>query len=129
MLKDNKNFSSFSVDDTAKAKTFYTDVLGLNVEDDPNMPGLLNVHLGGGAELMIYPKPDHQAATFTVLNFLVSDLEKAVDELTGKGVKFEQYDTEYVKTDAKGIASDDKGPNIAWFKDPAGNVLSLIEER
>ncbi len=128
MFKDTKSFSSFSVDDIKKAKEFYTQILGVEVEDDPM--GLLNLHLANGQEVMIYPKgPQHTPATFTVLNFVVDSIDTAVDELTKKGVKFEHYDGE-VKTDKKGIARGadiGKGPNIAWFKDPAGNFLAVME--
>jgi catechol 2,3-dioxygenase-like lactoylglutathione lyase family enzyme len=126
MLKDNRAFSSFSVDDVAKAKEFYGQTLGLKISD--NMGGI-NLHLAGGNQVFIYGKPDHQPATFTVLNFLVDDVERAVDGLVGQGVKFEIYDQEQLQTDAKGISrGGDDGPTIAWFKDPAGNFLSVIQE-
>lgn len=132
MLKDSKSFSSFSVDDIAKAKDFYGQMLGLEVvqRDDMPMP-LLNLKLSDGQEILIYPKPDHSPATFTILNFAVGDIEEAVDELASKGVKFESYDMGPVKTDAKGIARDDNGPgpSMAWFKDPAGNILALMQEK
>jgi predicted enzyme related to lactoylglutathione lyase len=124
MLKGNEAFPSFSVDDVDAAREFYSGVLGLDVSD--GMMGILEVK-AGAMNVMIYPKPDHQPATFTVLNFVVSDIEPAVDELTARGVRFESYDNEYVKTDAKGIADDGQGPRIAWFKDPAGNVLSVVQ--
>lgn len=130
MLKDSPAFSSFSVDDLEKAQQFYTQTLGLKMEDNPM--GMLELHLGTGGKVIIYPKPNHEAATYTVLNFPVAEIDKAVDELISKGVKFEQYNNEYIKTDEKGIArSDDpsKGPNIAWFKDPAGNILSVLEDK
>jgi predicted enzyme related to lactoylglutathione lyase len=122
----NKAFSSFSVDDAKKAKEFYSKTLGLEVKDIPNMDGLLKMHFGDGSSLMIYQKPNHVPATFTVLNFHVKDVEKAVDELTAKGVKFEVYDEPNLKTNEKGILSGG-GPKIAWFKDPAGNILSVLE--
>jgi predicted enzyme related to lactoylglutathione lyase len=129
MLKDSKAFSSFSVDDLGKAKVFYAETLGLNVEEmkEGGME-LLNLHHAGGT-VMIYPKGDeHKPANFTVLNFPVDDVEKAVDELTAKGVKFEHYDQEMLKTDDKGIAGGGiHGPRIAWFTDPAGNILSVLE--
>jgi predicted enzyme related to lactoylglutathione lyase len=123
MFKQSKAFSSFSVDDREKAKQFYQEVLGLEVADD--RMGVLAVTTNGNNSIMIYPKPNHEPATFTVLNFPVDDVEKAVDELTAKGVKFEQYDNEYIKTDEKGIAHGE--PKIAWFKDPAGNFLSVLQ--
>lgn len=125
MFKDNKTFSSFSTDDLAKAREFYGTTLGITTKDSEM--GTLELHLGQGGMAMIYPKPNHQAATFTVLNFLVGDVEKAVDELSSKGIKFEQYDMgEGMKTDEKGIMKNPDGSAIAWFKDPAGNILSLI---
>jgi len=130
MLKDSKAFSGFSVDDLAKAKQFYGEILGLEVSDDPM--GLLNLHLGSGVSVMVYPKSNHIPATYTVLNFPVENIDETVDELIKKGVKFEHYDMPEIKTDEKGIArSDDpsKGPNIAWFTDPAGNILSVLEEK
>jgi predicted enzyme related to lactoylglutathione lyase len=123
ILKDSNAFSGFSVDDLQKAKEFYSKVLGLNVQDHPM--GLLELHLQGNNPLVIYPKPNHTPATFTVLNFPVVDIEKAVDELTSRGVHFEQYEGD-LKTDEKGI-SRGRRPFIAWFKDPAGNILSVLE--
>ncbi len=125
MFKDSKAFSSFSVNDLQAAKKFYTEVLGLEVSDNPM--GIIEIHVSGSANVMVYPKPNHEAATFTVLNFPVEDLEKAVDALIAKGIVFEQYDSEYMKTDKKGIVrGDGHGPDIAWFKDPAGNILSVL---
>jgi predicted enzyme related to lactoylglutathione lyase len=125
MLKESKAFSSFSVDDPQKAKTFYGQTLGLEVSDVPEMQGLLQLRLAGGKVVMIYPKANHAPATFTVLNFPVSDVEQTVDKLTRGGVRFERY---VAKTDAKGI-SRGQGPEIAWFKDPAGNILSVLEQK
>jgi predicted enzyme related to lactoylglutathione lyase len=128
MFKDTKAFSSFSVNDVEKAKQFYGEVLGLNAEIAEM--GMLTLHLSSGAEIMVYPKPNHQPATYTVLNFMVDSIEQSVDELTKKGVKFEHYDGE-IQTDEKGIAHGKeagKGPNIAWFTDPAGNILAVIEK-
>jgi catechol 2,3-dioxygenase-like lactoylglutathione lyase family enzyme len=122
MFKDTKAFSGFSVDDIAKAKAFYGQTLGLEVTEEN---GFLNLHIAGGSHIVVYPKPNHVPATFTILNFPVANIEQAVDELTKRGVRFEHYDGE-LKTDAKGIARGN-GPNIAWFKDPAGNFLSVIE--
>jgi catechol 2,3-dioxygenase-like lactoylglutathione lyase family enzyme len=124
MFKDTKAFSSFSVNDLEKAKGFYQNVLGLDVAENN---GLLELQIAGSNPVMIYPKPNHVPATFTVLNFPVDDVEKAVDELTQKGVPFEHYDMEQLKTDEKGIARGNGGPTIAWFTDPAGNILSVLE--
>ena len=126
MLKDAPAFSSVSVDDIEKARAFYGEVLGLPVKDDEM--GIIEVGLGGGSHFIAYPKDDHQPASFTVLNFVVSDIEKTVDDLTARGVAFEHYDMPQIKTDAKGIARDEYGPPIAWFKDPAGNILSVLED-
>lgn len=126
MLKESKAFSGFSVDDTAAAKTFYADVLGLEVSDVPEMQGLLRLNITGGTSILIYTKPNHVPATFTILNFPVADVEKTVDELTARGVKFVIYNEENFKTNEKGIFLDG-GPKIAWFKDPAGNFLSVLE--
>lgn len=123
MFKDTKAFSGFSVDDTTKARDFYSRVLGLSVTEEH---GILTLHIAGGAKIIVYPKDNHVPATFTILNFPVPDVEHAVDELTRRGVSFEHYDGE-LKTDEKGIMRG-QGPTIAWFKDPAGNFLSVIEE-
>ncbi|HZI68630.1 MAG TPA: VOC family protein [Hanamia sp.] len=123
MLNQSKAFSSFSVHDIQIAKDFYGGVLGLKVSDNPM--GLIELDFGADHKTMIYPKPDHKPATFTVLNFPVADIEKTVDELTSKGVVFEQYD--YLQTDDRGISRDPRGPKVAWFKDPAGNILSVVE--
>lgn len=126
MLKHSKAFSSFSVNDIAKAKNFYHDLLGLDVVDNPM--GIIELHLENGNKIILYPKPDHIPATFTVLNFPVNNLEVTVDDLIEKGISFEQYEGE-IKTDKKGIfKSEGNGPNIAWFKDPSGNILSVMEE-
>lgn len=127
MLKDSVVFASFSTDDLEKAKTFYSQTLGLDVEEDTKM-GILHVKFSGGNQAMVYPKPDHQPATFTVLNFLVDDVSKAVDDLTAKGITFEQYDMPQMKTDEKGISwyDDDHSQGMAWFKDPAGNIHSVL---
>jgi len=120
MFKDSIAFSTFSADDIPRAKQFYGETLGLNVEDQ--MDGLA-VHLAGGGELFIYPKDDHQPATFTVLNFAVDDIDDAVDRLSSAGVTFERYES--MEQDEKGI-NRGEGPEIAWFKDPAGNILSVL---
>ena len=124
----NKAFSTFSVNDIEKAKDFYSQTLGLKVSDEEEG---LALKFDGGQNVFIYPKDDHEAATFTILNFQVDDITAAVDKLAGFGVKFESYDGE-MKTDESGIFWGEKeghGPNIAWFKDPAGNFLSVIEEK
>lgn len=126
MFKNVKAFSSFSVDDVQKAKTFYGQTLGLQVSEDREMGGLLHLHIAGGNDVLIYPKANHTPATFTILNFPVSNIEKAVDDLSKLGVRFEHYNQGDIKTDEKGISSG-PGPKIAWFKDPAGNILSVLE--
>lgn len=126
MFKDTRTFSGYSVNDTAKAKAFYSDVLGLDVKDG-KMEGILELHIKGGIPIILYPKPNHEPATFTVLNFPVPDVAIAVKQLKDKGVTFESYDFENFKTDADNIFRGG-GPLIAWFKDPAGNILSVIEE-
>jgi catechol 2,3-dioxygenase-like lactoylglutathione lyase family enzyme len=123
MLNNSKAFSGFSVDDLEKARQFYQDVLGLDVT---NTHGLLQLHLHGGNNVLIYPKPNHVPATYTMLNFPVEDVAKAVDELTQRGVTFEKYDFDQLKTDEKGIMRGN-GPTIAWFTDPAGNIISILE--
>jgi catechol 2,3-dioxygenase-like lactoylglutathione lyase family enzyme len=124
MLKESKAFSGFSVNDIQKAKDFYGRTLGLEVSESHD---LLTLHLGGGTNVLIYPKPNHSPATFTILNFPVENVDESVDELAKRGVRFEIYDESDIKTDEKGIMRGN-GPTIAWFKDPAGNVLSVIEE-
>src|SRR5215475_5404695 len=121
MLNAKKALSSFYVDDIQKAKDFYGTTLGLEVSNGPE--GTL---VFGGMKALIYPKPNHQPATFTVLNFPVDNVEKTVDELGKRGVRFEVYNEPNIKTDARGI-SRGNGPTIAWFKDPAGNILSVLE--
>ena|SRR5438045_2575929 len=123
MLGESKAFSGFSVDDIQKATKFYREKLGVEVSE---ANGLLTLHLAGGNNILIYSKPNHVPATFTVLNFPVQDVDKAVEELTKRGVHFEIYDLPDIKTDQKGIMRG-KGPTIAWFKDPAGNILSVLE--
>jgi len=127
MLNGDKAFSGFSVNDIAKAKEFYGKTLGLNVAD--GAMGNLELKVGGGTSIFIYPKDNHEPATYTVLNFPVDNIDRAVDDLTKKGVKFEHYDMGDFKTDAKGVlrGGGERGPNIAWFKDPAGNILSVLE--
>jgi predicted enzyme related to lactoylglutathione lyase len=120
MLEQSKAFSGFSVDDIPKAKQFYGETLGLRVSE---ANGMLTLHLAGDRDTLIYPKADHTPATFTILNFPVDDIETAVDQLVARGVRFEHYDW----VDEKGI-NRQGGPLIAWFKDPAGNVLSVLQE-
>jgi len=124
MLRDSKAFSGFSAGDIPKVKKFYAETLGLDVTESH---GLLRLRLAGGNNVLIYPKPNHVPATFTVLNFPVKDVDLTVDELTKRGIRFEKYDLPNLKTDKKGIMRGN-GPTIAWFKDPAGNILSVIEE-
>ncbi len=124
MLASSPAFSGFSTSDIPAAKEFYTHTLGLEVAESN---GILTLHLGGGSRAIIYPKPNHTPATFTVLNFPVNDVEKTVDALAARGVRFEIYDMPNLKTDAKGISRGNGGPTIAWFKDPAGNILSVLE--
>lgn len=129
MFGRSQAFSSFSVDDVEKAKTFYGETLGLDVKEEPGMG--LQLRFATGGQAFIYPKPDHEAASFTVLNFPVEDIDDAVEHLTGRGVEMERYDMgEDWPPDEKGIyRSDDpsKGPSIAWFKDPAENVLAVVQ--
>lgn len=123
MLNANAAFSGFSVNDIAKAKAFYGEVLGITVADDH---GALNLSVGGDRFLYVYPKDDHVPATYTCLNFPVDDIDAAVDELVRAGVQFERYEMTDEKGIARGIASG-QGPDIAWFKDPAGNILSVLQ--
>jgi predicted enzyme related to lactoylglutathione lyase len=123
MFKATKVFSGFSVNDIGKARAFYAGVLGLEVSE--NDMGILQLQIGPGVNVIAYPKPNHVPATFTILNFQVEDLNAAVDELTKSGVRFEQYEGA-IKTDARGIHRG-QGPDIAWFKDPAGNILSVMQ--
>ena len=123
MLENSKAFSGFAAPDIAKEKKFYSQTLGLKTSEDH---GLLRLHLAGGNNVLIYPKPNHVPATFTVLNFPVDDFDRAVDELTKRGVRFEHYNQGDLKTDEKGIMRGN-GPTIAWFKDPAGNILSVLK--
>ena len=122
MFADAKAFSGFAVPDIEQAKQFYGDTLGIEVTEEH---GLLTLHLNGGERpTLIYPKPDHEPAGFTILNFQVEDVEQAVDALTERGVEMEKYDG--FDQDEKGIMRG-QGPDIAWFKDPAGNVLSVLK--
>ena len=125
MLADSPAFSGFAVNDLAAARRFYEDTLGVRVVDVPGGEGLMRLHLGNGTEVLVYAKPDHTPATYTVLNFPVPDIEQAVDGLTARGVQFLRY--ENPPTDEKGIMRAG-GPLIAWFTDPAGNVLSVLQD-
>ena len=122
MFRDAKAFSGFSVDDVPRARRFYGETLGLRVSEDN---GMLHLHIAGGHDILIYPKDNHTPASFTILNFPVDDIDRAVDELVARGVSFERYDG--MKADEKGIFRE-AGPPIAWFTDPAGNVLSVLQE-
>jgi catechol 2,3-dioxygenase-like lactoylglutathione lyase family enzyme len=126
MFKSTKAFSGFSVNDIGKAKEFYGGTLGLEVSE---ANGMLTLHLAGGTNVLVYPKPNHTPATFTILNFPVDDIEAAVARLKERGVRFERYDQPELKTDEKGICRGSGGPPIAWFKDPAGNILSVLEQK
>lgn len=123
MFQHNKVISSFSVNDIEKAKAFYNGTLGIDISENMGMITLLTE---GGGKVFVYPKPNHEPATFTVLNFPVDDVEKTVDALTAMGIMFEQYDFGEMKTNEKGIMRGN-GPEIAWFKDPAGNILSVVK--
>jgi catechol 2,3-dioxygenase-like lactoylglutathione lyase family enzyme len=124
MFATNRAFSGFAVDDIATARAFYGETLGLTVTETN---GMLRLHIGESAQVLVYPKPNHTPATYTILNFPVADIDAAVAALTQAGVQFEIYDYPGLKTDAQGVARDG-GPLIAWFKDPAGNILSVLEE-
>ena len=137
MFRKTRAFSGFSVDDLQKAKDFYGRTLGLEVSEDTGM-SIMTLHLATGARVIVYPKgPGHTPATFTILNFPVDDIDKAVAELSARGIRFEKYEGA-LSTDEKGIfrggapggsGSPADGPAIAWFKDPAGNILSVLQER
>jgi catechol 2,3-dioxygenase-like lactoylglutathione lyase family enzyme len=122
MFGDTKAFSGFAVDDLDAARSFYGETLGLKVSDQD---GLLTLHLAGDRDTLVYPKPDFVPATYTILNFPVDDIERAVDELNGRGVELLRY--EGFDQDERGISRDPAGPPIGWFTDPAGNVLSVLE--
>ena len=124
MLKNSEAFSGYSVNDLAKAKEFYEGTLGLEVSEDPASG--LALHIDGRRPVFLYPKDNHEPATFTVLNFPVDDVDRAVDDLVAAGVQFEHYGPDFGQ-DEKGIARDERGPTIAWFKDPAGNILSVLK--
>ena len=125
MFENTKAFSGFAVDDVEKARQFYGETLGVKVSD-ADEEGLLVLHLAGDRDTIVYPKPDFTPATYTILNFSVDDVDKAVDELATRGVEFERYDG--FEQDEKGVFRGG-GPYIAWFRDPAGNILSVLQER
>src|SRR4051794_5105990 len=127
MLNDAEAFNGFAVDDLAQAQQFYTQALGLEVETFEEGVPLINLKLPGSGDTMIYEKADNQPANHTILNFRVDDLDSTVEELTARGIAFERYDD--FDQDERGIAEGGGGPRIAWFKDPAGNILSVLEER
>ena len=122
MFAHTKAFSGFSVDDIQRARRFYGETLGLRVSEEH---GLLTLHIAGDRDTLVYPKEDHTPATYTILNFPVDDIDQAVDELTARGVRFERY--EGLEQDEKGVVRGG-GPPIAWFKDPAGNILAVLQE-
>ena len=123
MFAETKAFSGFAVDDIGKARSFYDDTLGLRVSEEN---GLLVLHLAGDRPTLVYPKPDHTPATYTILNFPVDDIDAAVGELERRGVRFERY--EGFEQDEHGVSRAEGGPPIAWFTDPAGNILSVLED-
>lgn len=124
MFDTSKAFSGFAVNDIPKATEFYAGTLGMKVKQGEM--GTLSIEISGGSEIIVYPKSNHVPAEFTILNFPVSNIDEAVEELNAKGVEFLQYNNESIKTDNKGVMRGN-GPNIAWFKDPAGNILSILE--
>jgi len=125
MFADTTAFSGFAVDDLQKAHEFYGETLGLRTSSEGEV--LMTLHLAGGRDTLVYRKPDFTPATYTILNFRVDDIDEAVDGLASRGIQFEKYDD--FEQDDKGVARGPEGPYIAWFKDPAGNVLSVLQER
>lgn len=131
MFSQTKAFSSFAVDDPKKARQFYGETLGMDINLVEGMEdlGVLELHIAGGNNVLIYPKQNHEPATFTVLNLPVENIDDAVDDLKKRGVQFEHYNDKEYNMDEKGISrSSGNEPDIAWFKDPAGNILSVLEE-
>ena len=127
MFTNTPAFSTFAVTDINQAKVFYSELLGLDVSQDNDMGGMLTLHIAGGSNIIVYPKPDHKPANFTILNFPVADVVVAVKQLKEKGIKFESYDVPNFKTDDDHIFRGG-GPLIAWFTDPAGNIIAVLEE-
>lgn len=126
MFGDSEAFSGFSTDNIDKAEVFYRDILGIDVTKEGM--GTLTLNLATGGSVVIYPKADHEPATYTVLNFPVADIDEAVDKLTALGIEFEEYDE--IETDNKGVArglASGQGPDVAWFKDPGGNILAVMQ--
>ncbi|MEJ8820443.1 VOC family protein [Variovorax humicola] len=126
MLKNSKAFSGYSVDDMTIAMSFYGETLGLDVSEDN---GLMTLHLGSGTKVLVYVKPNHAPATYTVLNFPVKSVDQTVTALKERGVRFESYSMPGLETDSNDVCRDAGGPVIAWFRDPAGNIISVLEER
>ena len=124
MFSTKRAFSGFSVNDIPAAKTFYGDTLGMTVSEQN---GMLSLEIAGGGSVLVYPKPNHVPASYTVLNFPVDDIDAAVDQLADRGVEFERY--EGLQADEKGIVRASRGPMIAWFTDPAGNILAVLQDR
>lgn len=130
MFKNTKAFSGFSVDDLEKARTFYGETLGVDIRRENGMGFSLN--LANGTTIFVYPKDDHQPATFTILNFVVDDIDETVESLKDKGIRFIHYNSDDLPQDEQGVLrglSAGMGPDIAWFEDPAGNILSVIQEK
>jgi catechol 2,3-dioxygenase-like lactoylglutathione lyase family enzyme len=125
MLTDSKAFSGFAVDDVPRARQFYTETLGLDADVADAMGGIMTLHLAGGRDVIVYPKPDHVPATYTILNFPVPDVGATVAALTAAGVRFERY--EGMPQDDDGVMRG-RGPDIAWFTDPAGNIMSVVQD-
>jgi catechol 2,3-dioxygenase-like lactoylglutathione lyase family enzyme len=129
MLASSKAFSGFAVDDLAKARQFYGETLGLNIETLDEEHGLLTLHLAGDRDTIVYLSPAMAPPSYTILNFPVDDIDQAVGELAARGVAFEQYANPDLPQDEKGVMREGGGPLIAWFKDPAGNTLSVLQDR
>ena len=130
MLESIRSFSSFSVDNLEKAKEFYGETLGIRVQEEGDMG--LKLHLSGDSIIFVYPKSNHQPATFTVLNFIVDNIDETVESMNSRGIRFIQYGIEQIPQDEKGVhrgLSLGKGPDIAWFEDPSGNILSVLQDK
>jgi catechol 2,3-dioxygenase-like lactoylglutathione lyase family enzyme len=128
MLANSKAFSGFAVDDLAQARRFYGETLGLSIEMRDEEHGVMALRLGGDRDTLVYLSPEMTPPSYTILNFPVDDIDQAVDDLVARGVTFERYDNEALPQDEKGVMRGD-GPLIAWFKDPAGNTLSVLQEQ